>query len=411
MNEDELRRMLHETSSPGHGPGDWAGTAVRAGRRRRAVRRAAGTASVLVLVVAAVAGAQAVPRFLADPAPPASSPTVEVTATPDPDPAPEPTGSATPPAPATSASDASVPLLVSADGGVSLHRVAPGSTEAVRERDLTAPDAARSAPVAMALSGGEQPLACVVWQLSDQAQTDITEELACYPSGSSEPVVVDLPEGVAPTVVALRADASQLAVADHSPDGAAPVLVADLDADLSPSWRSYGPGAVEGFTPVQGLAFAGTTPTLLLTVQGATPDRTGLRSLDLTTDDATWGALDPLVPAAGAGTYERVVTAADATALVVLDDRPDDAVPAVAVQVVLADGSVRSTVAHPGRDVVSASGTPAATVYQVVDREVGQAAGDEAVSTFLVRAGETQGVPLTGLPASPYVGVVAGPGS
>ena len=81
MNEDELRRMLHEETGPGQGEGGWATTAVRAGRPRRVVRRVAGATTALAVVAVAVVGAQALPLTLTAPVEPASP---SVTATPAP---------------------------------------------------------------------------------------------------------------------------------------------------------------------------------------------------------------------------------------------------------------------------------------------------------------------------------------
>jgi hypothetical protein len=345
-----------------------------------------------------------------EPAPTGTAvPTTPATLTSPPPSSPPP--SSPPPTTATAGPEPSTPLLVSGDAEAAIYRLPAGSDEAVRVRPLeppAAPGQLRS-PGWGALSAGEDPVACLRWQVSEPDHTAIEESIACYPPGSSDPVLVPLPDGIGTRAFALRSDASEIAVVSTAPETYGTIAVSRLDDDLAPvGWRTW-PSGVDDQSATIGVAFAGTSDRLLVSVENAPREDRGLRVLDLTTAGTPWSGLDRVVPQDADARYDRPAGLDGTTALAQLDDIIEDTTAAVAVVIDLADGSVLRTVAHPQRNVARASGTQQVLVYSVRDREVGAPSSDEALLHFVLRAGQQQASPLSGLPDEAHLDVVAGP--
>jgi hypothetical protein len=410
--EQELRDALGAAEPPSRGREDLAGTAVRVHRRRRAVRSVAVAATTLAVVGAVGLGVGVTAGGRGDrPVPPAS-----VTEQPAPTPTGAPTTpsqSPTPTTPTTTAPvvDQATSLLVTSGQQVTLFRLPPGSDEVVPERVLTPPatPSGGAFPWSTTLSSGEDPVACVAWQLGPVVDVDPTE-VACYASGSAEPVTVALPEGFVPRDVALRADGSEIAVVGRSPEGSGTVAVSRLDDLTSTGWRTWPSGtSPEDESRSVSVAFAGTSDLLLVSSENTAPQSTGLVVLDLTAAGRAWDVLDRLAPATGGGHLGRPAGVDGTTALVQLDDSVEDGAAAVAALVDLRDGRVLRTVGSPDRDVLAVSGTPQVLLYSVRDRAAGQPSSDEGVMHLVLREGQAEGVPLRGLPDDPHLQVVAGP--
>lgn len=373
MNEDELRRMLHQETGPGHDRDGWATTAVRAGRRRRVVRRAAGAGTALAVVAVAVVGAQALPRTLTAPVQPAS-PSVTATPTPTPtasDPAPSPPPTATAPEPP-------VETAVIAGGyrrDAAVYTVVRGSATPVLQRELDPPVDHDAYVVDIAVASGDDPLACVVWALSPDADglRGGERELSCYAPGSSEPARVAVPDGLRAAHVALRPDASAIAWSEEAPEGNGRVQVADLDgvvAGTARTWTADPTKPTEGeqsFTglSVVGLAFAGDTDRLLVSVAVQSDDGPGIGEIDVAAPGGSWGPVGRLRhPAEGSQIHDRytnVGSATPTTAFAILSSyalREEPAPGDLGVLVSLHDGTVVDTLVTPeGRRVAVVSGS------------------------------------------------------
>lgn len=419
MTEDELRRMLRTQDGP-HDPtgGGWAGTAVRAGRRRRLVRRAAGTGAILALVAAVVVGAQALPPTLTAPVQPASP---SVTATPTPtgtDPAPTSTASVEEPAVETSV------LASFGHGGVTLWQAAPGGS-LTELRRLDPPTPEQTYPSDVALAAGPDPLACVVWDdwtvVDDEGMPDYS--ISCYAAGSSDPSEVSTPDDVWISHVALRPDGSALAWSEYAPEGNGRVVVAPLDGTAAgepDTWLAdpTRPAGRDTFTGlgVSDLAFAGDTSRVVVSVQAQSDDGGGLGIIDAADPTGTWRPQAPFVSPQEPQVHDtldgvRSATGDTAWAVLATDGllRLDTAAPGdVAVEVSLSDGRVLRTLVTPaeGRDVLSVSGNSRTIAYVTRPSDEGDAPGERR--HYLRWTGEDAGTLLEGL-GDAVADIVLGP--
>ncbi|GAB2689355.1 hypothetical protein [Thalassiella azotivora] len=405
---DQLRGLLHGTQAPEADPAI-VREALRAGRRRRTVRRAAWAGSVTVAAAAVLTGGLLVlPWQDAPPAAPGPSVTQEPAPEPSPsEPGEEPTAGPTGPPGADG-----VTVVAAAQDAVVVGALPPGGADLEATRELAPPFTPATAGD-VAVTGGADPVACVVWVRGPGAESlDAERRLTCYAPGSVEGV--DVPAaGTDPATVALRPDGTQVAWADDAYEGNTTLTVAPLDGVVvgpgrarlqDPSRPAGSPADDEAAftgTSVTDLAFAGDTGDLVVTLAAQSDDEgSGLLMVPAGAGDGWWGPDDVLTAsvAVADGRLERLRGAASAgeqDAVAVLAARAGESGPgARGVRVDLRDGRVLETLVTPaeGRTVRSVVRGRDVLLY-VTERTGG---GDPVVR--LRWADEDRGVPLTGLP-------------
>lgn len=413
--EDQLRHLLTSARPPTLPGPELADVVVRAGRRRRAVRRVASGVGTAVVVGGATL--LVVPALDSEPVRPADGGRI----TPAPLPSPTGTGSAPetgqPTPQPTSAPVDGISMAVTYGTSVAIYSVDNAGTAVRRGRQLAPPTPGASV-LDVSVASGSDPVACVVWQLSGGDREDGSERaLACYTAGSGDAVVAD-EAGTDPNTVAVSPDGSHVAWSQDRPGHNGAVAAATLDGAevgqprrwlADPARPTSGEQAFTGST-VDDLAWAGNTSRLVLSVAVQSDDDPGLAVLDTSEQGQGWLPRPLLaVPSPQApgelDRYRSVSSASETTALALLSSYENDgeAPGQRAVEVDLSSGEVRATLSVPaeGRDVVAVSGSSRAAVYSTAPRSGGE-------ETHYVRwPGDAKGSPLEGLP--PGARVVAGP--
>ena len=312
-------------------------------------------------------------------------------------PAPSPEPSPTPSASAAAVDDDDLLVaVVRRSGGVELHRVERTTRAAALERVLVPPqEGAKALDVTLSST-----TVCAAFSVGEgEPDADPPSQAACYPAGASKGTVVQGPEQ--PVEVALSADGTRLAWAEHTPGGNQVVAVARVAGGVLTGARRFfanaglPPDAFNG-TGVNELAW--TDPDALAISTGVeSDDGPNLLRFDVASPgDRGW--LDegqPVrTPTRGYLTYDLVVSASGGEALAVeRGSSMDEARRSRAVRVDLANGAVLDVLATAaeGRDVLGVSGSREAVVYVT-------GSGSGPVTAYLRLAGEQRGTPITGLP-------------
>lgn len=320
------------------------------------------------------------------------------------------------PAPAREGRQAIV-LAVLTSKRLALYEVQQGMRTVRRVRNLR-PPYSPTRPVDVSLTSAADPTVCALWDAAARGEHADTT-LVCYAPGDQKGDVVGEAEP-GPFAVARDEDGTRLAWDDGIGEGNGTVSVGRLDGtqvvDLSwwPADQDRPPGyaSFTGWTVAE-LAFAGMTPTVVVSGGAQSDDGSGLLLLDTSKPSAEWLGQTLPVPVRfkreGLRVYAEARSADSDSALAILDQNEfwpldDQAVGSRAVRVDLRTGAVLDIISTPlpGRNVVGVSGGPRGVAY-VTRTHVGR-----DPRFYLRYPGEERGAPLEGLPAD-TVDVVAAP--